>query len=242
MTKEEGKELLSKLAKQLDIELNDKQLRLFMQYYDLLIEKNKVMNLTAITELEEVIVKHFIDSLSIATMFDMNEEINVLDLGSGAGFPGLPLKIAFPNINLIMVDSLRKRVDFLNDTSIRLGLTHAEAIHMRAEDAARIVDLRQNFDLVVSRAVANLATLSEYCMPFVCDGGSFVCYKAGDVDDELLSAKKAIKTLSGEVVEVNKFTLPESDIERSLIRIKVNGKINNKYPRKSGLPGKEPIK
>ena len=185
ISEDKAKEKLKKLAKDVNVDLNEKQLKMFIKYYNLLIEKNKVMNLTAITDLDEVIVKHFVDSLAIANFIDMTQEMNVIDVGSGAGFPGIPLKIAFPNINLVMLDSLGKRVNFLNDTTIRLGLSNVEAIHARAEDGARIKGMRQNFDLCVSRAVANLATLSEYCLPFVKEGGDFICYKSGNVEVEL---------------------------------------------------------
>lgn len=242
ISEDKAKEKLKKLAKDVNVELNDKQLKMFMKYYNLLIEKNKVMNLTAITDLEEVVIKHFVDSLAIAKFVDMTKEMNVIDVGSGAGFPGIPLKIAFPNINLVMLDSLGKRINFLNDTTIRLGLTNVEAIHARAEDGARIKGMRQNFDLCVSRAVANLATLSEYCLPYVKVGGNFVCYKSGNMEVELKESEKAITTLSSEVKEISRFILPESDIERTLIKISVKGKIDKKYPRKSGIPGRDPIK
>ena len=242
ISEDKAKEKLYYLAKDVNVELNDKQLKMFMKYYNLLIEKNKVMNLTAITDLEEVVIKHFVDSLSIAKFVDMTKEMNVIDVGSGAGFPGIPLKIAFPNINLVMLDSLGKRVNFLNDTTIRLDLTNVDAIQARAEDGARIKGMRQNFDLCVSRAVANLATLSEYCLPFVKEGGFFVCYKSGNIDVELKESQKAITTLSSEVDGIDKFVLPETDIERTLIKISVKGKIDKKYPRKSGIPGRDPIK
>ena len=242
ISEDKAKEKLKKLAKEVNVDLNDKQLKMFIKYYNLLIEKNKVMNLTAITDLDEVIVKHFVDSLAIANFIDMTQEMNVIDIGSGAGFPGIPLKISFPNINLVMLDSLGKRVNFLNDTTIRLGLTNVDAIHARAEDGARIKGMRQNFDLCVSRAVANLATLSEYCLPFVKEGGDFVCYKSGNVEVELKDSEKAITTLSSEVKGMSRFVLPETDIERTLIKITVKGKIDKKYPRKSGIPGRDPIK
>ena len=242
ISEDKAKEKLKKLAKEVNVDLNDKQLKMFIKYYNLLIEKNKVMNLTAITDLDEVIVKHFVDSLAIANFIDMTQEMNVIDIGSGAGFPGSPLKISFPNINLVMLDSLGKRVNFLNDTTIRLGLTNVDAIHARAEDGARINGMRQNFDLCVSRAVANLATLSEYCLPFVKEGGDFVCYKSGNVEVELKDSEKAITTLSSEVKGMSRFVLPETDIERTLIKITVKGKIDKKYPRKSGIPGRDPIK
>ena len=242
ISEDKAQEKLKKLANEINVDLNQKQLKTFIKYYNLLIEKNKVMNLTAITDLDEVIVKHFIDSLAIANFIDMTQEMNVIDVGSGAGFPGIPLKIAFPNINLVMLDSLGKRVNFLNETTIRLGLSNVQAIHARAEDGARIKGMRQNFDLCVSRAVANLATLSEYCLPYVRKGGSFYCYKSGNIEEELELGKKAISTLKSSVKGISRFTLPETDIERTIIKISVEDMIPKKYPRKNGLPSKDPIK
>jgi len=241
MTKENLEEL-KRLASLLGINLNEKQIKQFEKYYEYLIEKNKVMNLTTITEPDEVIIKHFIDSLSIAQIYTFKKGENVVDVGSGAGFPGIPLKIAFPEINLVMVDSLNKRVNFLNEVAIRLGLENTEAIHLRAEEGAHIEGLRQNFDVCVSRAVANLATLSEYCLPYVKRGGNFFCYKAGSIEEELESGKKAISVLKGSIKGISKFKLPETDIERTIIKINVSDIIPEKYPRKNGLPSKDPIK
>lgn len=224
----------------LGIELSEEQIWQFLTYYEMLVEKNKVMNLTAITEFDEVIEKHFIDSISLIKVFDTSKDVRVLDLGTGAGFPGIPLKIAFPNLNITLADSLNKRVLFLQEVIDELKLTNIEAVHGRAEDLANNKMYREQFDLVVSRAVANLSTLSEYCIPFVKIGGCFISYKSGECDEEVVNAKSAIFLLGGQTKDITKFELGESG--RSFITIeKMNG-TPKKYPRKAGLPSKEPIK
>ena len=225
----------------LNLQPTQEQLSKLYSFYELLIEKNKVMNLTGITEYEEVIDKHFVDSVSIIKAIDLNKKIRVIDLGTGAGFPGIPLKIMFPNIEIVLVDSLNKRIKFLEEVVEQLQLTDISCIHSRAEDLARNKEYREQFDLCVSRAVANLSTLCEYCIPFVKVGGNFVSYKSGVIQEELEQAKYAISTLGGELSEVINFTLPETDIERSFIKIKKNKNTQKKYPRKAGLPGKEPL-
>lgn len=223
------------------IELNEAQVGQFLEYYEMLIEWNKVMNLTGIVEFEDVMRKHFVDSLALVKGMDMGACKRVMDVGTGAGFPGIPLKIAFPHLEVVLLDSLNKKVNFLNEVISRLGLKGITAIHGRAEDFAREKGYREMFDVCVSRAVANLSSLSEYCIPYVRMGGHFISYKSGTIEEELNQAKKAIYLLGGERQDVVKFTLPGSDIERSLVMVKkVNG-TPKKYPRKSGLPAKEPI-
>lgn len=229
-------------ASELGIELTEKQLQQFRQYYDMLIEKNKVMNLTAITEWEEVIDKHFIDSISLVKACDLSGEKYVLDLGCGAGFPGIPLKIAFPNLKIVLLDSLNKRILFLKDVIAELGLENIEALHGRAEDYARKPEYREQFDYCVSRAVANLTTLSEYCIPYVKQGGSFISYKSGKVKEEIKEVKTALFLLGGKMDDMISFELPETDMERNFVIIKKEKKTPKKYPRKAGLPGKEPLK
>ena len=229
-------------ASELGIELTEKQLQKFRQYYDMLIEKNKVMNLTAITEWEEVIDKHFIDSISLVKACDLSGEKYVLDLGCGAGFPGIPLKIAFPNLKIVLLDSLNKRILFLKDVIAELGLENIEALHGRAEDYARKPEYREQFDYCVSRAVANLTTLSEYCIPYVKQGGSFISYKSGKVKEEIKEVKTALFLLGGKMDDMISFELPETDMERNFVIIKKEKKTPKKYPRKAGLPGKEPLK
>ena len=226
----------------LGIELTEKQYEQFDQYYELLVEWNKVMNLTGITEYDEVNEKHFVDSLSLVKVLDVNSVKSVIDVGTGAGFPGIPLKIAFPHLKVTLLDSLNKRINFLNEVIKTLGLEDISTIHGRAEDFARKEDHREMYDLCVSRAVANLSTLSEYCLPYVKVGGQFIPYKSGEIDQEVKEAKTAVKILGGNGAEIIKFQLPGTDINRSFVKI---GKIKNtgkKFPRRSGLPSKEPIK
>lgn len=232
--------LVEKLQK-LNIEITENQIRQFQVYYDMLIEKNKVMNLTAITELDEVIDKHFVDSVAIVSKYDMTKSLSLIDVGTGAGFPGIPLKIMFPNLNVVLLDSLNKRVKFLNEVIDELGLTNIYAVHSRAEEGARMKEYREKFDLCVSRAVANLSSLSEYCLPYVKENGYFISYKSGSVDDELVGAGKAIKILGGKVDKCEKIILPDTDIDRSFVFINKIKKTPNKYPRKPGTATKEPL-
>lgn len=221
------------------IELTDNQLQQFLTYYEMLVEKNKVMNLTAITEFDEVMEKHFADSLSLVRVMNLNESISVMDMGTGAGFPGIPLKIAFPELKVTLADSLNKRVLFLKEVIQSLGLKEIEAIHGRAEDMARMKDYRESYDLCVSRAVANLSTLAEYCLPFVKIGGKFVSYKAGECDEEVVSAKSSIFLLGGKITDVKKFDLGES--KRAFVMIEKKEGTPKKYPRKAGMPAKSPL-
>ena len=199
------------------------------------------MNLTAITDPEEAVVKHFVDSLTLLKALEIKKNAKVIDVGTGAGFPGIPLKIMRPDIELTLLDSLNKRVKFLNEVIAKLGLKGITAIHGRAEDYAKQGEYREQFDFVVSRAVANLASLSEYCLPYVKAGGFFVPYKSGSIDEELAEAEKAVSVLGGKIKQVQRFTLPESDIERTLVVVEKVKATPKKYPRKAGLPAKEPI-
>lgn len=227
--------------KELGIVLNDEQKRQFDSFYELLVEWNKVMNLTGITEYEEVNEKHFVDSLSITKAIDMNCVDNLIDIGTGAGFPGIPLKIAFPHLKVVLLDSLNKRIKFLNTVIEELELIDIETIHGRAEDFAKQGEYREQFDLCVSRAVANLSTLSEYCMPYIHTGGMFIPYKSGEIEEEVIGAKKAVHVLGGKIEDVVKFQLPGTEIGRSFVKIKKYQNTPKKYPRKAGLPAKEPI-
>lgn len=226
---------------ELGIALTDKQKQQFDKFYELLVEWNKVMNLTGITEYEEVNEKHFVDSLSIVKAIDMKSVKSVIDVGTGAGFPGIPLKIAFPHLKVVLLDSLNKRINFLNTVIAELGLTDIKTIHGRAEDYAKQTEYREKFDLCVSRAVANLSTLSEYCLPYVSADGLFVPYKSGEIDEELENSKKAVKILGGKIENVVKFQLPGTEIGRSFVKIRKIANTNKKYPRKAGLPAKEPL-
>lgn len=225
--------------KAIGIELSDEQLEQFLTYYEMLIEKNKVMNLTTITDFDEVLEKHFEDSLSLIQAVDLEKSQAVIDLGTGAGFPGIPLKIAFPNIQITLADSLNKRILFLDDVIRELGLVGIDTVHGRAEDLAKNSDYREKFDLCVSRAVANLSTLSEYCLPFVKIGGKFISYKAGECDEEVAASKSSIFLLGGKISDIKKFELGESG--RAFVIIdKVSG-TPKKYPRKAGTPSKDPL-
>ena len=224
------------------ITLNERQKQQFDKYYEMLVEWNKVMNLTGITEYDEVNLKHFTDSLTIARTQEMQKVQSVIDIGTGAGFPGIPLKIAFPHLKVVLLDSLNKRIKFLEAVIEELGLENISIIHGRAEDFAKKKEYREQFDLCVSRAVANLSTLSEYCLPFVAVNGSFVSYKSGDSEEEIHQAKHAISLLGGKVKNVDKFQLPGTDMGRALVEIKKTKQTPGKYPRKAGLPAKEPLK
>ena len=227
---------------ELGVTLTEEQKQQFDKFYELLVEWNKVMNLTGITEYEEVNEKHFVDSVSIVKAIDINKVETVIDIGTGAGFPGIPLKIAFPHLKIVLLDSLNKRINFLNTVIDELGLTDIRTIHGRAEDFAKQNKYREKFDLCVSRAVANLSTLSEYCIPYVSVGGMFVPYKSGEIDEEVEESKKAVRILGGKMVDVVKFQLPGTEIGRSFVKIEKTQNTTKKYPRKAGLPAKEPLK
>ena len=227
-------------AERFNIEISDRQLEQFQIYYEMLIEKNKVMNLTAITEKKEVIRKHFLDSIAILKYEDLSVK-KVIDIGTGAGFPGIPLKIMRPDMELTLLDSLNKRILFLNEVVEALKLENVNTIHGRAEDYAHNSDYRGQYDYVISRAVANLATLSEYCIPFVRVGGCFISYKSGNMEEELKNSKNAIFLCGGKYKKIEKFILPDSDMERSFIFIEKMQNTAKQYPRKSGIPSKNPL-
>lgn len=232
-----------KYLEQFQITLNDKQKEQFLKYYELLVEWNGFMNLTAITEFDDVMKKHFADSLSIVKAFSKirTEKLKVIDIGTGAGFPGIPLKIVFPQIELTLLDSLQKRLKFLQEVIDQLELGEVELIHGRAEDFCKPSMKREQYDLCVSRAVANLATLSELCLPYVKVGGKFIPYKSEKAEEEVREAQKAITLLGGEFKEQIGFELPESNIGRTLVVIEKKNITPKKFPRKAGMPAKEPI-
>lgn len=226
---------------ELQISLNEKQLMQFMSYYELLIEWNKVMNLTAITDFDEVLKKHFIDSVSLVKAYDVTKSATVIDIGTGAGFPGIPLKIAFPNLKVTLLDSLNKRINFLQTVVDDLALEEINAIHGRAEDFAKKGQLREEYDLCISRAVANLSTLSEYCIPYVKVGGFFISYKSEKIAEEKMEAEHAISILGGKVENQVEFVIPNSDIYRNLFVIRKCKETPSKYPRRAGIAAKEPL-
>ena len=228
--------------------LSDEQIGKFIEYYKLLSEWNSFMNLTAITDFDEVILKHFVDSLAIyqAEIFQksLNQkktEISLIDVGTGAGFPGIPLKIVFEDLQITLLDSLNKRVNFLNTVIERLELKNIKTVHGRAEDFARHENHREQYDFCVSRAVANLSTLTELCIPFVKKNGYFISYKSEKIKEELPAGEKAVDILGGKIEDILEYQLPDSDINRSLLLIKKEKNTPKKYPRKAGTPAKEPL-
>ena len=221
--------------------LEQYQLEQFLNYQNLLLQWNEKMNLTAITEKRDIILKHFADCVSIVSEISFEKDVSVIDVGTGAGFPGIPLKIAFPQLEIVLMDSLNKRVMFLQDVISELSLTKISALHGRAEEIARKPQFREQFDICVSRAVANLSTLSEYCIPFVKQGGMFISYKSGEIDEEVIHAKKALHLLGSEIEEVEKFVLPGTEIWRSFVKIKKNSKTSKSYPRRAGTPTRDPL-
>lgn len=235
---------LEKLQNGLDalkLSFSEKQIQQLITYYEMLVEKNKVMNLTAITEFEEVVEKHFLDSLSLCQVLNLKKIGRFLDLGTGAGFPGIPLKIAFPDLEMVLMDSLNKRIVFIKEVIQELRLTQVEALHGRAEEMARKPEHREAYEICVSRAVANLSSLSEYCLPFVKVGGMFVSYKSGEIEEELAQSKKAVRLLGGEQKKIFKFCLPNTEINRSFVMIEKRKSTPKSFPRKAGTPAKDPI-
>lgn len=233
--------MLRETLERLPLKLDDGMCERLFLFYSMLIEKNKVMNLTAITEYEEVLEKHFLDSLSLVRVCEPGGK-RILDLGTGAGFPGIPLKIVFPDTRMVLADSLQKRLRFLDEVIEACELKDVETVHGRAEDLAKTGSaLRESFDLCVSRAVANLSSLSEYCLPFVKTGGCFAAYKSGDAAEEISQAQRAVKILGGEIEQVDTFTLPGTTLGRTLVLIRKTKASPRKYPRKAGLPGKQPL-
>lgn len=227
------------LASKLNITLSDAEVDKFFLYKKILKEWNEKINLTSIVDDNEILIKHFIDSLTIEKYVPKNAK--VIDVGTGAGFPGIPLKIVRPDMELVLLDSLNKRINFLNEVIEKCGLRNVRTIHGRAEDYAKDVSYREKFDISTARAVANIPTLLEYCTPFLKIDGRFICMKA-DAEQEIKEASNAMKILNVQKEIVDKFTLPEIDAERTIIVYK---KINNtpkQYPRKAGMPAKEPLK
>lgn len=240
MKKEEFKKVLYEKTKQIGIELTEEQLEKFYLYMNILLEWNEKINLTAITNEEEIILKHFVDSLTINKYIEDSKSL--IDVGTGAGFPGIPIKILRQDLKITLLDSLNKRINFLNEVIEKLELKNIECIHGRAEEFGKNKNYREKYDISTSRAVANMSTLSEYLIPFVKIGGKVLAMKGDKAEEELEEAKKAIKLLGGKVENIDNFYLPNSDIKRSIIIIKKIEKTEMKFPRKPGMPAKEPIK
>jgi 16S rRNA (guanine527-N7)-methyltransferase len=231
--------LLFDETKKNGMELSDKQIAQFNLYYELLTAKNKVMNLTAITEYNDVVKKHFIDSMMISRVLDMKKINSLCDVGTGAGFPGIPLKIVYPHLHLTLVDSVGKRVNFLSEVVEKLDLEDVEAIHSRTEDLAHNSKYREKYDLVTARAVASMNVLSEYCIPYAKIGGYFAAYKSGNIEEEIENAKNAVKTLGGKIEKTDMFELYE--MGRSIVLIRKVNSTPKIYPRKAGTPSKNPL-
>lgn len=235
------KEKLYELCKNNEIDLSDKQLEQFQIFYDYMIEMNQVMNLTSITEEDEVILKHFYDSMSVVKYYDFNQGENVIDVGTGAGFPGIPLAILLPGIQFTLMDSLNKRITFLKDVVEKCGLRNVECIHSRAEELAKDEKYREKYDICVSRAVANLSILLEYCIPFIKKGGKFISYKSISSEEELSASKNAQNKLCCKLKNNISFELPDTDNKRNFLIFEKFDLTASKYPRNNGIPRKKPL-
>ena len=231
--------LMNKYGKEIEIKFTEEQLNKFYKYMNMLIEWNEKINLTAIIEPKEIILKHFIDSLAILKYTENSKKF--LDIGTGAGFPGIPIKIVRKDLEITLLDSLNKRINFLNEVIKELNLEKITAIHSRIEDYGRNKEYREKYDIVTARAVANLSTLSEYMLPMTKINGQSICMKGPDIEEEIEKGKKAVKILGGEIKKVEKLELPESKDKRTIIQIIKTKNTPNRYPRKAGKPSKEPI-
>lgn len=232
--------LLRTLFQSIDIDVCDKQINQFTKYYEYLIEKNKVMNLTSITEKEDVAIKHFIDSIAVLKHIDF-DDCTIIDVGTGGGFPGIPLAIMCPKSKFVLMDSLNKRINFLNEVIDLINLNNVECIHSRAEDLGQNEEYREKFDYCVSRAVADMSLLLEYCIPFVKVGGNFISYKSGNVDQEISFSKNAQNKLCCKNKESFYFNLPGTDYGRSFICFEKFDSTSKKFPRSAGKPKKKPL-
>ena len=231
----ELEELLSKIDINIDKKISEK----FYNYMQILLEWNEKINLTAIVDQKEIILKHFVDCGTALKYLDKSQK--VLDLGTGAGFPGIPLKLLNEELDITLVDALNKRINFLNEVIMKLELNKIKTIHSRAEELSRNKEHREKYDVIVSRAVANMSVLLEYTMPFIKKGGKCICMKGPNIEEELVNAKKALNVLGGEIEKIENITLPDSDIKRNIIIIKKIKETPKQYPRKAGKPSKEPI-
>ncbi len=239
MLKEEFSKKMQDYSKEIGISLHVEQINQFYHYMQLLLEWNEKINLTAITEPEEIILKHFVDSMTIASYIEKNAKL--IDVGTGAGFPGIPLKIIREDIEITLLDSLNKRVNFLKEVIEQLGLSQIKAIHSRVEEFGKNNNYRQTFDYATSRAVANLSTLAEYLIPLVKIQGSCIGMKGPNIEEEIQQSKKAISILGGKIDKIEKFQLPKSDMDRNIVMIRKIKQTPSKYPRKPGMPAKEPL-
>lgn len=234
----EFKNIIKEKGKEINIELNDNKSEMFYEYMNMLVEWNNNINLTSITEPNDVILKHFIDSI---TAYKYAKNMSVIDVGTGAGFPGIPLKILDNNIDITLLDSLNKRINFLNEVIDKLGLENIKTIHGRVEEVARDKKLRESFDVAVSRAVAPLNVLLEYMIPLIKVGGKCVCMKGSNVEEEINQSKNALKRLNAEIELVESFSLPGTDMKRNIVLVRKLGKTDKVFPRKAGTPSKNPL-
>ena len=232
-------DLMIEYGKEINITFTEEQLQQFYQYMQLLIEWNEKINLTAIVEPKEIILKHFIDSLTILKY--INKEQTLIDIGTGAGFPGIPIKIMRQDIEITLLDSLNKRINFLEEVIQQLNLKKIHAVHARIEEYGKNRKYRESYDIATSRAVANLTTLSEYMLPMVKVGGISICMKGSEIEEEFLKSQKAIDILGGNIQKVDTFTLPKSDNKRNVIIVEKKKSTPSKFPRKPGTPSKEPL-
>lgn len=239
MKQVEFNELMISYAKEMSLMFTEEQLNQFYKYMNLLIEWNNKINLTAIVKPEEIILKHFIDSLTINSYIDKNQVL--VDVGTGAGFPGVPIKIYRPDLKVVLVDSLNKRINFLEEVITQLRLEKIETVHSRIEDFGKDNKYRESFDIVTARAVANLSVLSEYLLPLTKVGGKCICMKGSEISEECDNGKRAIDILGGKILKIDNFQLPSSDISRNIIVLRKTNKTPSKYPRKAGVPNKEPL-
>ena len=235
----EFEEMMKLYSEQIDVGINTSEIEAFYKYMKVLLERNKSINLTAITEEKEIIIKHFIDSITI-NKYIKNKK-NVFDIGTGAGFPGIPLKIINPKIKFTLIDSLNKRINFLEEVKKLLNIEQLELVHSRAEDLAHDNKYREKADVVISRAVSNLSTLAEYMIPFLKKDGLCICMKGNNINEEVSNSENALQTLGAKIENIDKFLLPNSKIERGLIIIRKIKNTPNIYPRKAGIPVKKPL-
>lgn len=234
-------DIMSKACESVGVEFNEDKYNKFIKYKELLQEWNEKINLTAITDDEGIIKKHFIDCIKAYSLDEFKSAKNVIDVGTGAGFPGIPLAIIRDDLEVTLLDSLNKRINFLNLVITQLNLKNVNAIHSRAEDGARNADFREKFDIATSRAVANMSVLSEFCLPYVRVGGNFIALKGPSVDEELVVSKNAIGTLGGKLVQVKKIDIEDTELQHNLVVVKKVKETSKTYPRKAGIISKKPI-
>jgi len=239
MKKEDFFRNLYEKAKMIGIEISENNLEKFYEYMNMLLDWNKKINLTAITEPEDIILKHFIDSITINKY--ILESQKIIDIGTGAGFPGIPLKILNDKEDFTLVDSLNKRILFLDEVKDKLKLENVRCLHARVEDLSQNKEFREKFDIITSRAVARLNILVEYMLPFIKIGGKGICMKGPDIENEINEAEKAIKILGGKIIDIEKIVLPDTNIERNIIIIEKRNETPSQYPRRAGIPVKNPI-